>query len=222
MLLAIDQLYTATVYRCMQLYDRLLLGIQTTQAENICAQIQESNNALSELIWTQWVVRDNDPSSALCCQSFNSLSSENISPSDPWLRSTNKFKVSITSCDICSLTIVVVRNHVKLGVSLRVPYCVVDDGYGLGRSLEDCRPALPKGWKYQMVKTQTESPVRRPVVWTNQWQIWVFFSFEFLRGTANFATQAFGDSLKLSSTGLATQWLIRRSEFIASYKKYFY
>ena len=50
MLLAIDQLYTATVYRCMQLYDHLLLGIQTTQAENILAQIQESNNALSELI----------------------------------------------------------------------------------------------------------------------------------------------------------------------------
>ena len=49
-----------------------------------------------------------------------------------------------------------VRNHVKLGVSLRVLYCVVDTGYGLGRSLGDCRPALPKGPKYQMVKTQTE------------------------------------------------------------------
>ena len=90
----------------------------------------------------------------------------------------------------------------------RVLYCVVDTGYGLGRSLGDCRLALPKGRKYQLVKTQTESHVRRPVVWTNQWQIWGFFSF--------------GDSPKLSSTGLATQWLIRRSEFIASYKKYFY
>ena len=30
---------------------------------------------------------------------------------------------------------VLVRNHVKLGVSLRVLYCVVDTGYGLGRSL---------------------------------------------------------------------------------------
>ena len=40
-----------------------------------------------------------------------------------------------------------------LGVSLRVPYCVVDAGYGLGRSLGDCRPALPKGQNYQMVKT---------------------------------------------------------------------
>ena len=47
-----------------------------------------------------------------------------------------------------------VRNHVKLeirsfvmnfnsgGFSLRVLYCVVDTGYGLGRSLGDCRPAL--------------------------------------------------------------------------------
>ena len=39
---------------------------------------------------------------------------------------------------------VAVRNHVKLEVSLRVMYCVVDTGYGLGRSLGDCRPALPK------------------------------------------------------------------------------
>ena len=77
-----------------------------------------------------------------------------------------------------------VRNHVKLGISLRVLYCVVDTVYWLGRSLGDCRPALPKGWKYQMVKTQTENHVRRPVVWTNRWQIWVFFSFEVHRGTA--------------------------------------
>ena len=46
------------------------------------------------------------------------------------------------------------RNHVKLGVSLRVLYCVVDTCYGLGRSLGDCRSALPKGRKYQMVKTR--------------------------------------------------------------------
>ena len=57
-----------------------------------------------------------------------------------------------------------VRDHVKLGVSQRGLYCVADTGYGLGRSLGDCRPALPKGRKYQMVKTQTESLVRRPVV----------------------------------------------------------
>ena len=76
-----------------------------------------------------------------------------------------------------------VRNHVKLGVSPRVLYCVADTGYGLGRSLGDCKPALPKGQKYQMVKTQTESHVRRPIVWTNQsycnhivikWKPWTF------------------------------------------------
>jgi hypothetical protein len=62
-----------------------------------------------------------------------------------------------------------VRNHVKLdiclfvmnfnsrGFSLRVLYCVVDTGYGLGRSVGDCRPALLEGQKFQMVKTQSES-----------------------------------------------------------------
>ena len=34
-----------------------------------------------------------------------------------------------------------VRNHVKLGVSLRGRYFVVDTGYGLGRYLGDYRPA---------------------------------------------------------------------------------
>ena len=50
-----------------------------------------------------------------------------------------------------------VRNHVKLeicsfvmnfnsgGFSLRVLYCVVNTGYGLGRSMGECRPVLPKG-----------------------------------------------------------------------------
>ena len=67
------------------------------------------------------------------------------------------------------------RNHVELeirsfvnsaagGFSLRVLYCVVDTGYGLGRSLRDCRLALPEGPKYQMVKTKTESHDRRPIV----------------------------------------------------------
>jgi hypothetical protein len=80
--------------------------------------------------------------------------------------------------------LVLCTTHVKLGVFLRVPYCVVDTSYGLGRSLGDCRLALPKGRKYQMVKTQTESHVRRPIVWSNRWQIWVFFSFVVCRGTA--------------------------------------
>ena len=56
------------------------------------------------------------------------------------------------------------RNHVKLGVSLRILYFVVDTGYGRGGSLGDCTPALPKDRKYQMVKTQTESHDRRPIV----------------------------------------------------------
>ena len=43
-----------------------------------------------------------------------------------------------------------VCNHIKLVVSLRVLYCVVDTGYGLGRYLGDCRPALTKGRKYQI------------------------------------------------------------------------
>ena len=38
------------------------------------------------------------------------------------------------------------------------------DLLGIGGSLVDCRPVLPKGRKYQMVKTQTESHVRRLVV----------------------------------------------------------
>ena len=69
-----------------------------------------------------------------------------------------------------------VRNHVKLeirwfvmnfnsgGFSLRVLYCVVDTGYGLGRSLGDCRPALLEGRKCQMVTTPTESLNRRSIV----------------------------------------------------------
>ena len=50
------------------------------------------------------------------------------------------------------------------GFSLRILYCAVDTGYGLGGSLGDCRSALPKGQKYQMVKTQTESHDWRPIV----------------------------------------------------------
>ena len=80
---------------------------------------------------------------------------------------------------------------------------MVDAGYGLGRSLGDCRPALPKGRKDQMVKTQTQSHVRRLAVWTNQWQIWVSFPLRFAGGQLEFITQAFGDCPKLSNSGLA-------------------
>jgi hypothetical protein len=53
------------------------------------------------------------------------------------------------------------------GFSLRILYCVVDTGYGLGGSLGDCRPSLPKGQKYQMVKTQIESYNRRPILYVS-------------------------------------------------------
>ena len=56
-------------------------------------------------------------------------------------------------------TYFIVRNHVKVGVSPRTLYCAVDTGYGLGRSLGDCRPALPKVPKYQIVNTQTKHTV---------------------------------------------------------------
>ena len=57
----------------------------------------------------------------------------------------------IVSCSVfCHYISLFVHNHVKQ----EVLYCVVDAGYGLGRSLGDCRPALPKDRKYQMVKTQ--------------------------------------------------------------------
>ena len=52
-----------------------------------------------------------------------------------------------------TITLKLVRNHVKLGVSLRVLYCVVDTDYGVGRSLGDCILALLEGRKYQKVKT---------------------------------------------------------------------
>ena len=61
-----------------------------------------------------------------------------------------------------------VRNHVKLmriinsrrglfkGTAL---YCMVDTSYGIGRSLWECRPALPKGRKYQMVKHKLRATI---------------------------------------------------------------
>ena len=59
------------------------------------------------------------------------------------------------------------RNHVKLEICLFVMNFnsgevfnrVVETGCGLGRSLGDCRTAVPEEWKYQMVKTQTESMI---------------------------------------------------------------
>ena len=110
-----------------------------------------------------------------------------------------------------------VRNHVKLGISPRILYCGVDTGYGLGGSLRDCLSALPKGRKYQMVKIQTESHDWRTIVWTNRWQIWVSFSYEVCQGRLEFVKQVFGDSTKLSSSGLAitrTKLMFRICRFI--------
>ena len=86
--------------------------------------------------------------------------------------------------------------------------------YGLGRSLGDCRPALPEGRKCQMVKSQTESHIRRPIVGRSGFS----FPLRFAGGRLEFVTQAFGCSLKLSSSGLAFSC----SEFKASYTKNFY
>ena len=68
-----------------------------------------------------------------------------------WFKTWQPFKLSL-------------HNHVKTGGFSKDLVLVVDTGYGLGRSLGDCKPALPKGRKYQMVETQTQSHVRRPVV----------------------------------------------------------
>ena len=78
----------------------------------------------------------------------------------------------------------------------------MDTRYGLGGSLGDCRP---KGRKYQMVKTQTESHNRRPIVWTNLWQIWVSFSFDvgdgwnLLRGSLGILRSSLAVSLSCES-----------------------
>jgi hypothetical protein len=90
-----------------------------------------------------------------------------------------------------------VRNHVKLGVSLRVLYCVVDTGYGLGRSLGDCRPALPKGQKWLRHKL-------RATFEQTDGRSGFSFPLRFAGGRLEFVTQAFGDSPKLSSSGLAS------------------
>ena len=76
----------------------------------------------------------------------------------------NQYHLKNQRPKLCAITLnyCTYTNHV--GVSPRALYCVVDTSYGLGRSLGHCRPALPKGRKYQMVKTQTQSHVRRPVV----------------------------------------------------------
>ena len=69
-----------------------------------------------------------------------------------------------------------------LGYEIFVPIIMIP-GMGLA-DLLGMQTCIAERSKYQMVKTQTESQVRRPVVWTNWWQIWIFFSFEVRRGMA--------------------------------------
>ena len=81
------------------------------------------------------------------------------------------FRVQSGKITVCNYFGSFVRNHVKLlhvyksrrGFSKGTVLCG-GSSYGLGRSHGHCRPALPKGRKYQMVKTQTQSHDRRPVV----------------------------------------------------------
>ena len=90
---------------------------------------------------------------------MNSLERTNIllDEKDSPLLLFNKTRACPITLNYCRYT-----NHI--GVYPRALYCVVDTRYGLGRSLGHCRHALPKGGKYQMVKTQTQSHIRRPVV----------------------------------------------------------
>ena len=71
------------------------------------------------------------------------------------------YKIHILETDQQNLF---VKNHVKLEVPLRVLYCVVDTSNGLGRSLGDCIPTLPKGRKYQMVKTHSSKKIVKKIV----------------------------------------------------------
>ena len=75
----------------------------------------------------------------------------------------SKSKLHKIMCSVLSnLSELLVRNDVKLDIRLFV--CMVDSGYGLGRSLRARRPALPKGQKYQRVKSSICVSVGLPIV----------------------------------------------------------
>ena len=109
-----------------------------------------------------------------------------------------------------------VCNHVKLEICSFIMIfnsggfskcTVLCGGYWLwalqiSGGLQTC---MPKGWKYQMIKRHIESHHKRSIVWTNQWQIWVSFSFKVCWGKAGIYLNAFVGFLKLSSSGLATE-----------------
>ena len=71
------------------------------------------------------------------------------------------------------------HSHIKLGV-FSIGYSTVwwILAMGLADLLGIADLHCKKRQKYLMVKTQAESHDRRQIVWTNQWQIWVSFSFE--------------------------------------------
>ena len=94
---------------------------------------------------------------------YKIMSTYRMTPSQPAMLTHSRSLIDQIQW-MCAITLnyCTYTNHV--GVSPRALYCVVDTSYGLGRSLRHCRPALPKGRKYQMVKAQTQSHDRRPVV----------------------------------------------------------
>ena len=92
--------------------------------------------------------------------------------------------------------LLLVRNQVKLGVPLKVQYCVVDATYGICRSLGIANLHCGKVESTKWLKHKL-CHIRRPIVLTIRCQIWIS------RGRLEFVTQAFGGSPKLSSSGLA-------------------
>ena len=92
---------------------------------------------------------------------------------------------------------------------------MVDTGYGLGRSLGDCRPALPKGRKVESTKWLKHK--LRATIEQTDGRSGFPFPMRFDRGRLEFVTQVFGDSPKLSSSGLAntmTNLMFRICSFI--------
>ena len=81
-----------------------------------------------------------------------------------------------------------VRIHVKLGGFSKGVWWML--AMGLGIADLHCRKVESTKWCH----------VRRAIVWTNQWQIWVSFYFEVRQGMAKICHAG---SLKFSSSGLA-------------------
>ena len=78
-------------------------------------------------------------------------------------------------------------NHVKLGVSPRILYCVENTSYGLGGYLGiadlDCQKVKNIKWLW---KIQTESHNWKPIVWTTNSRSGFPFPMRFARGRLEF------------------------------------